>query len=234
MSDSLIATRLTQVRARIAQACARVSRSPACVQLMLVTKTVSSERLYSALTCGECLFGENKVQEGLAKAEALRHTAAQWEFIGHLQTNKIKDVLRFANRIQSLDRLDLAEKLNQRLLTEQRRLPVLIQVNTSYENSKYGVLPEHTLDLIQRIAELSQLQIEGLMTIGAFSAQESIVRDCFKRLRELQGQASALGLEAARWDTLSMGMSGDFEWAIEEGATLIRVGSLIFGERPRP
>ncbi|PIQ25092.1 YggS family pyridoxal phosphate-dependent enzyme [bacterium (Candidatus Blackallbacteria) CG17_big_fil_post_rev_8_21_14_2_50_48_46] len=228
---SLIAENIQAVRARMQAACERVGRAPDAVQLMLVTKTVAVERIRAALACGEFLLGENKVQEALPKAEALHESPAIWHFIGHLQTNKVKDVLRFARLVQSVDRLDLAQKLNQRLAAENRKLEILIQVNTSYEESKFGVAPDQALELIQRVAELPHLQIRGLMTIGLFSEQEAPVRDCFKRLRNLQAEAQILNLPGTDWETLSMGMSGDFEWAIEEGATLVRVGSRIFGAR---
>jgi PLP dependent protein len=198
---------------------------------MLVTKTVPVERIAQALACGETLLGENKVQEGLSKALALKESPACWHFIGHLQSNKIKEVLKFAEMIHSVDRLDLAQKLNQRLQVEGRSLDILIQVNTSYEQSKFGVAPQDALELIQRVAELPYLRLRGLMTIGLFSEQEQAVRDCFKRLRALQAEAQALALPQTFGEILSMGMSGDFEWAIEEGATLVRVGSRIFGSR---
>jgi len=226
-----ISEQIQAVRERMQAACLRVGRSPETVQLMLVTKTVSIAQIQAALDCGETLLGENKVQEAWPKAQALQNSSAHWHFIGHLQTNKVKDVLKFADCVQSVDRLELAQKLSQRLVQEGRQLPILIQVNTSYEESKFGVAPEQTLALIQRVHELPGLQLQGLMTIGLFSEQEQPVRDCFKRLCELQAQARALALTNASWDVLSMGMSGDFEWAIEEGATLIRVGSLIFGAR---
>lgn len=229
--ETLIAEQIQAVRRRMESACLRAGRNPDSVQLMLVTKTVSCANIRSALACGETLLGENKVQEAWPKAQELSDTAARWHFIGHLQTNKVKDVLKFAACVQSVDRLELAQKLSQRLSQMERELPILIQVNTSYEASKSGVEPAAAVDLIQRVAELPGLKIQGLMTIGLLSEHEQAVRDCFRRLRELQFQARALELPNTSWDVLSMGMSGDFEWAIEEGATLIRVGSLIFGAR---
>lgn len=223
--------RIQAVHQKIQEACERAGRDPKSVRLMLVTKTVAAEQIRNALACGETLLGENKVQEALSKLEALQDTSAEWHFIGHLQTNKIKDVLRFAQMIQSVDRLDLAQKLNQRLDQEGRRLDILLQINTSYEDSKSGIRPEQARELIQRIAELPALQIRGLMTIGLFSERESAVRDCFRRLTEIQAMARSLNLPGTSWEVLSMGMSGDFEWAIEEGSTLIRIGTSIFGAR---
>lgn len=219
------------MRARIHQACHRAGRPPQDVNLILVTKTVPHERIREALLTGECLLGENKAQELREKAPALKDTPARWHFIGQLQSNKLKDVLPWVEMIHSIDRLSLAEKLNQRLTEENRRLPVLLQVNTSYEASKAGVAPEQALELLQRVAELPALQLRGLMTIGALSEDEQTVRDSFRRLAELRDRARQLPLPEPELPELSMGMSGDFEWAIEEGATLVRVGSAIFGAR---
>lgn len=213
----------------MAAACQRAGRPSESARLILVTKTVSAERIRPALAAGAILLGENKAQELKQKAPELQDTPARWHFIGHLQSNKLKDVLPWIEMLHSLDSLTLAQKLADKLQAEQRRLPVLIQVNTSYEASKSGVAPEACLDLLRRIHEIPALALRGLMTIGAHSEDEARVRDGFKRLRELRDQAaSALAMPLPE---LSMGMSGDYEWAIEEGATLVRVGSAIFGAR---
>lgn len=214
------------------QACQRAQRDPHSVRLIMVSKTVSSQRLRRALDSGQSHFGENKAQELRPKALELADTSAQWHFIGHLQSNKIKDVLPHICLLHSLDRFSLATKLQNKLASQDRELAVLIQVNSSYEDAKSGVLPEQALDLIQQVAELPRLHIRGLMTIGLWGGSEQQTRDCFRRLREVQQQARELQLPGAHFDELSMGMSGDFEWAIEEGATLVRVGSAIFGARP--
>ncbi len=226
-----LAARLNQVRDRISNACQRSGRPVDSVQLILVSKTVSVEKIRTALDAGGLLLGENKAQELREKAPLLTDTSARWHFIGQLQSNKLKDILPWVEMIHSIDRLSLAEKLNQRLEAENRRLSVLLQVNTSYEDSKAGVPPEQALELLQRIAELPALKIKGLMTIGALSEDEQTVRDCFRRLADLRERARQLSLPDPELPELSMGMSGDYEWAIEEGATLIRVGSAIFGER---
>lgn len=231
MTATDLKQRLIQVQTRIAAACQKVSRPPEAVQLILVSKTVPAAVLRDALQAGGLIFGENKAQELKHKAVELQDTAIRWHFIGHLQSNKIKDILPSVEMIHSVDNLALAQKLNQRLQEKNQKLAVLVQVNTSYEDSKSGVSPEHALELLKQVSELPQIQLHGLMTIGALSQDEQRVRDCFKRLRELSQQAQQLKLFASEHPELSMGMSGDFEWAIEEGATLVRVGSAIFGAR---
>lgn len=199
---------------------------------MLVTKTVSVANIQEALDCGYSLIGENKVQEALQKLElAERNPELDFHFIGHLQTNKIKDVIRFATCIQSIDRLKLAQLLDRQLQQENRKMDILIQVNTSYENSKSGVAPEQAVDLIREISTMPSLKIRGLMTIGLLTEDEQQVRRCFRQLRAIREEVLHLQLPGVEMDVLSMGMSGDLEIAIEEGSTMIRVGSAVFGER---
>ncbi|WP_430112848.1 YggS family pyridoxal phosphate-dependent enzyme [Paenibacillus sp. B1-33] len=224
------------IRERIEQACKRSGRNPEEVKLMLVTKTVPVERIQMALDAGENLIGENKVQEGLQKREPLTsaNPSLDFHFIGHLQTNKVKDVLKFATCIQSVDRMKLATALHERLQKEGRTMDVLIQVNTSYEESKFGAAPEDALALIQEVAKLDTLRIKGLMTIGLFTDDQDKVRKCFKLLQNIRREAQELALPNVSMEVMSMGMSGDFETAIEEGSTLVRVGSAIFGKRIYP
>ena len=156
-------------------------------------------------------------------------------FIGHLQTNKIKEILRYeVSCVESVDRIDLAQKLHNRLASEGKELDIFIQVNTSNEESKFGAAPAEVLDLVKQVAQLSTLHIKGLMTIGLFSAETEKVRACFKLLKRLQQEIIALGLPNVDPQELSMGMSGDLETAIEEGATIVRVGTAIFGQRIYP
>ena len=153
----------------------------------MATKTVSADRIKIALQTGQTLIAENKVQEVKEKYEDLKNIPHTSHFIGHLQTNKIKDLLKYGVQcVQSVDRLDLAEKLHQKLLAEEREMDILIQVNTSNEESKFGVSPENTLDLVKEISTLSTLKIKGLMTIGLFSSDEERVRTCFQLLKNLQ------------------------------------------------
>lgn len=226
---------IAHIQERIHTACRKSNRNPDEVKLLLATKTVPAERIKIALQSGQTLIGENKVQELKEKYETLRDVPHINHFIGHLQTNKIKDILKYdVSCIQSLDRLDVAEKLQQRLELGDKTIEVLIQVNTSGEASKFGVNPDHALALVEQIAPLNRLKIKGLMTIGLFSAETEKVRQCFRLLKHIQQEVMDLNLPNAAMQELSMGMSGDLETAIEEGATIIRVGTAIFGQRIYP
>ena len=226
---------LNVILKRIENACINAGRNPKEVKLMMATKTGSADRIKIALQTGQTLIAENKVQEVKEKYEDLKNIPHTSHFIGHLQTNKIKDILKYGVQcVQSVDRLDLAEKLHQKLLAEEREMDILIQVNTSNEESKFGVSPENTLDLVKEISTLSTLKIKGLMTIGLFSSDEERVRTCFQLLKSLQQKITNLNLPNVEMKELSMGMSGDLEIAIQEGATIVRVGTAIFGERIYP
>lgn len=223
------------IQKRIDAACAQSNRSSNEVKLLLATKTVSAQRIKIALNAGYTLIGENRVQELKEKYEDLRDTPHTNHFIGHLQTNKIKEILRYeVSCVQSLDRYDLAEKLHQRLTNEGKTIEVLIQVNTSNEESKFGVHPDAVIDLVKKVSQLKTLKIKGLMTIGLFSDDADKVRECFRLLKRIQQQIIDLNLPDVEMNELSMGMSGDLEIAIEEGATIIRVGTAIFGQRNYP
>lgn len=228
-------TNINTITERIAKACSLSGRDQSEVKLLLATKTVPADRIKIALAAGQTLIAENKVQELKEKHEALNEIPHANHFIGHLQTNKIKDLLKYnVSCIQSLDRLDLAEKLHQRLGFENKTMEVLIQVNTSFEESKFGVSPEEAIALTQQVAQLSTLKIKGLMTIGLLSAEVEKVRKCFRLLKDIQQQIIALQIPNVDMHELSMGMSGDLEAAIAEGATIVRVGMAIFGTRPTP
>ena len=223
------------IKQRIAAACARVGRKPEEVKLLLATKTVTPERIIIALKAGNTLIAENKIQELKEKYEALKEVPHTNHFIGHLQTNKIKEILRYeVSCVESVDRIDLAQKLHNRLASEGKELDIFIQVNTSNEESKFGADPAEVLDLVKQVAQLPTLHIKGLMTIGLFSAETEKVRACFKLLKHLQQEIITLGLPNVDPQDLSMGMSGDLETAIEEGATIVRVGTAIFGQRIYP
>ncbi len=226
---------ITIIQERINNACKENGRNPDEVKLLLATKTVPAERIKIALQAGHTLIAENKVQELKEKYEVLKEIPHTNHFIGHLQTNKIKDLLKYnVSCIQSLDRLDLAEKLHQRLQFENKSIEVLIQVNTSFEESKFGVSPDNAIELVKQVAQLETLKIKGLMTIGLFSAETEKVRKCFRLLKDMQRQIIALNIPNVEMQELSMGMSGDMETAIAEGATIIRVGTAIFGQRIYP
>lgn len=226
---------IQHIKQRIETACIKANRNSNEIKLLLATKTVSSERIKIAIQNGATLIAENKIQELKEKYEDLKNTPHINHFIGHLQSNKIKDILKYdVACLQSLDRNELAEKLHQRLLTEHKTLEVLIQVNTSSEESKFGVPPENTISLVQQVAQFNTLKIKGLMTIGLFSAEVDKVRKCFQLLKKLQQEIIELPIPNVEMNELSMGMSGDLEIAIEEGATIIRVGTAIFGKRMYP
>lgn len=227
-----IVNNIALIRERMKQACLRVNRNPEEVKLLLATKTVSAENIKVALNAGEQLIGENKAQELKSKYDALQDVPHEKHFIGHLQSNKIKELLRYdVSCIQSIDRFDLAEKLSTRLQFEKKEMDVFIQVNTSNEDSKFGISPDRAIELTKQVAELPTIHIKGLMTIGLFSAEEQKVRVCFKMLKDIQQQIASLSLPNVEMNELSMGMSHDLEFAIEEGSTMIRVGTAIFGKR---
>ncbi|KXH84726.1 YggS family pyridoxal phosphate-dependent enzyme [Chryseobacterium kwangjuense] len=226
---------LETIRQRIQKACEKAGRRHQEVKLLLATKTVSAEHIKTALENGTTLIAENKVQELKEKYDDLKDIPHENHFIGHLQTNKIKDILKYdVVCVQSMDRLDLAEKLHQRLLSEGKTIEVLIQVNTSQEESKFGVHPDEAVELTRKVSEFSTLKIKGLMTIGLFSAETEKVRSCFKILKNLQQEIILQNIANVDMKELSMGMSGDLETAIEEGATIVRVGTAVFGERIYP
>jgi len=230
-----ILNNITDIRKRINNACINSNRNSNEIKLLLATKTVPAERIKIALQAGYTLIAENKVQELKEKNESLKEILHTNHFIGHLQTNKIKDLLKYnVSCIQSLDRWDLAKKIHQRLEFENKTIEVLIQVNTSFEESKFGVDPDNAIELVKQVANLETLKIKGLMTIGLFSAETEKVRKCFRLLKDVQQKIVALNLPNVEMQELSMGMSGDMEIAIEEGATIIRVGTAIFGKRIYP
>lgn len=222
---------LSVIKNRIQRACSDSGRSFDEVKLLLATKTVDAERIKKALIAGESLIGENKVQELKEKFEDLKSIPHQSHFIGHLQSGKIKEVIRYADCIQSIDRLELAEKLQRRLEYEDKSIDIFFQVNTSYEGSKFGIDPEHTLQFAKNIQSFDRINIKGLMTIGIFSTDYVRVRKCFKLLHKIQSQLLDCGFDVHE---MSMGMSGDLEIAIEEGATIVRLGTAIFGQRIYP
>lgn len=226
---------LSIINERIKKACEKSGRNSDEVRLLLAVKTVSADRIKIALENGQTLIAENKVQELKEKYEDLKNTPHENHFIGHLQSNKIKDILKYdVTCVQSLDRLELAEKLHQKLLAENRTMDVLIQVNTSNEESKFGADPSKAIELTKKISRFSTLKIKGLMTIGLFSAETDKVRECFKILKNIQQDIICENIPNVEMKELSMGMSGDLETAIEEGATIVRVGTAVFGARTYP
>lgn len=225
---------LAAVQARIVAAAERAGRDPAEVKLLPVSKTVDEARIRWAYDAGIRLLGENKVQEAERKSEVTADLGdLRWAVIGNLQSNKAKNVARFAAEFHALDRLKVAEVLERRLELEDRRLDVMIQVNSSGEESKFGLPPGDVVDFAARLVPFERLRLTGLMTLALNSPDLEQVRPCFVIMRQLREEL--LELENGSGATeLSMGMSGDFEVAIEEGATVVRVGQAIFGARPTP
>ncbi len=230
-----IAANLAAVRARIAAACGRVGRDPAEVELLPVSKTVPAERLRLAYRAGATKLGENKVQEAREKAAELADLVGlRWAVIGHLQTNKAKYVARFAHEFHALDSLRVAAELDRRLQQEGRGIDVYVQVNSSGEESKFGLEPGDVPAFVEELPAFSALRVRGLMTLALFSSDIARVRACFVLMRELRDRLREEAPAGLSLDGLSMGMSGDFEAAIEEGATVVRVGQSIFGARALP
>ncbi|CUI81804.1 YggS family pyridoxal phosphate-dependent enzyme [Achromobacter sp. ACM03] len=226
---------LATVNGRIADAARRAGRDPATVRLLPVSKTVEEARIRLAYEAGCRYLGENKLQEVSRKWEAMADlTDLRWSVIGHLQTNKAKLVARYAAEFQALDSLRVAEALDRRLQAEGRQLDVFVQVNTSGEASKYGLQPDETAAFLRELPAFSGLRVRGLMTLALFSAEAARVRECFVLLRTLRDQLRQDAPAGIGLDDLSMGMSGDYEIAIEEGATVVRVGQAIFGARNTP
>lgn len=226
---------LAAVQARIDAACTRAGRAPGGVRLLPVSKTFDEARIRLAYDAGCRLLGENNVQEAHRKWEAMSDLPdLRWSVIGHLQTNKARQVARFAAEFQALDSLRLAETLDRRLQAEGRSLDVFVQVNTSGEASKYGLAPEEVHAFLQELPAFSALRVRGLMTLALFSDEAERVRQCFILLRTLRDRLRQDAPAGIDLDELSMGMSGDFEIAIEEGATVVRVGQAIFGARDTP
>lgn len=226
---------LAAVQARIDAACARVVRDPAGVRLLPVSKTQPGASVRLAHAAGCRLLGENKPQEAYSKWQATQDLPdLRWSVIGHLQTNKARLVARFASEFQALDSLRVAEALERRLQAEGRALDVFVQVNTSGEASKYGLPPGEVAAFLRALPAFPALRVRGLMTLALFSSEADRVRECFVLLRTLRDRLRQEAPKGIALDELSMGMSGDFEIAIEEGATTVRVGQAIFGARALP
>lgn len=229
---SQIAANLAAVESRIAAAAARAGRAADEVRLLPVSKTKSPADVLEARAAGYRRFGENKVQEAQAKWQELRDTDIEWAVIGHLQSNKARQVAQFATEFQALASLKVARELDKRLLAEGRRLQVLVQVNSSGEDQKFGLPPAEVLAFTRELGAFSALDVRGLMTLAVFSSDHGRVRACFEVMQQVQRELR--DAHGGGWDELSMGMSGDFELAIEHGATCVRVGQAVFGARLDP
>lgn len=225
-----IAANLKMIQHRIVAVCERAGRNPATVTLMAVSKTHPPEMVQAAANAGITHFGENKVQEAKSKIPQCSGKL-RWHFIGHLQSNKARDAVELFEMIQSVDSLPLAQEINKRCEQAGKRMPILLEVNLAGEASKFGYAPERLLAELTDLNALPRLEVQGLMTVPPWKPVAEQVRPFFREARELKQRCEdALG---APLPQLSMGMSGDFEVAIEEGATVVRVGTALFGERAR-
>jgi pyridoxal phosphate enzyme (YggS family) len=230
-----IAANLAEVRRRVDQACVAAGRDASSVRLLPVSKTKPPAVIREAYDAGARLFGENKVQEAVAKAEVFADVPdLRWAVIGHLQTNKAKQVAAVAAEFHALDSLRLAEALDRRLQDLGRTLDVFVQVNSSGEEAKFGLTPEAVPAFARELERFATLRVRGLMTLAVFSDDADLVSACFGRMRDLQARLQDTDDHPERWTELSMGMSGDFELAIAYGATTVRVGQAIFGDRIDP
>lgn len=226
-----LASRVRTVRARVAAAAERAGRDPDDITIVAVSKTVEIERIRTVYGLGMKVFGENRVQEARGKITGVRLPLARWEMIGHLQTNKVARAVDLFARIQSVDSVKLAEALRERAEQVGRELPILLEVNMAGEASKTGLVPEDVLATARAIAGMAPLRPEGLMTVAPLVDDPERVRPIFRALRELLAKLRA-EVPDAPWRHLSMGMSDDFTVAIEEGATIVRIGRALFGDRP--
>lgn len=233
--DDALAARASELRERVARAAARAGRDPATVSVVAVTKTVPAAVVRAAHALGFAVFGENRVQEAQAKIAELGRLGIRWELIGHLQSNKAARAVELFDRVQSVDSARLAELLNAQAARRAAPLSVLLEVNVAGEASKSGFSPDELAAFARAVAALPHLRVEGLMTVAPLAEHAEAARPVFRRLRELRDElrSSVPVPTHAGWDTLSMGMSDDFEVAIEEGATVVRIGRALFGERPK-
>jgi len=228
-----VAENVEHVQQRIRDACRRAGRSAEDVRLIAVSKTQPAEAIRQAYAAGLREFGENRVQEAAAKRKELEGMDAVWHLIGHLQSNKAKQAVGLFHSIHSVDSLPLAERIDRAGAALGRRVPILIEVHLGDEASKFGVEEDDLAQLAERIGALPSVELRGLMTLPPFFDDPQQVRPFFRRLRERAGRIEARNLPGVSMRELSMGMSHDFEIAIEEGATIVRVGTAIFGERER-
>ena len=227
----MIAENLQQLHERIGTVCRRCGRNAEEIQLIAVSKTVSADRIRQAMQCGIYDFGENYIQELNRKRIVLNGALLRWHFIGHLQSNKVKYIADYAHLIHSVDDADLGKEISKRAERAGRVQNVLIEVHTTDEPTKEGVPPEKTVGLARQLSRFKNLRVCGLMTMGPFSDNPEKARTSFRHLADLKRELEKEGIENIFMQHLSMGMSHDFEVAIEEGATMIRIGTAIFGRR---
>ncbi|MGB8657383.1 MAG: YggS family pyridoxal phosphate-dependent enzyme [Candidatus Zixiibacteriota bacterium] len=221
---------IQDVRSRIEKAAQKSGRSAGEIKLVAVTKTVEPERIKEAIGCGIGIIGENRIQEAEEKFKEITEKVEK-HLVGHLQTNKAKRAVELFDLIQSVDSLHLAEEISKRASQSGKVMDVLVEVNTSGEKTKFGVEPEETLSLIESISGLEGIRVEGLMTVGLFSDDAEAARPCFRKLGTLFEEIKQANVSSVEMRYLSMGMTSDFEVAIQEGSNMVRIGTGIFGAR---
>lgn len=224
---SELAVNLAILKQKVVEICDKCNRNPEEIKIVAVSKNVEPERIKEVISSGLNDIGENRVQEALVKKSQVSLPAV-WHMVGHLQTNKVKKALEIFDYIQSIDSFELAQAVSKRV---EKPVRILIEVNTSKEPAKFGVEPEKTAELVQRISELENLHIEGLMTVGPFTSVSDKIRSSFKKLKELFENLKQKNIEFVEMKYLSMGMSADYQIAIQEGSNMLRIGTAIFGPR---
>ena len=226
----MLAENLQQVNANIKKACAAVGRAPSEITLVAVSKTKPVSMLQEAYDAGARVFGENKVQEIMDKYDQLP-SDIQWHMIGHLQRNKVKYIIDKVAMIHSVDSLRLAQTIEQEAAKKELVMPILLEVNVAEEDTKFGLKVEEVLPLLEQISSFSHIQVKGLMTIAPFVENPEENREVFRTLKKLSVDISAKNINNVNMSVLSMGMTGDYQVAVQEGSTMVRVGTGIFGER---
>jgi PLP dependent protein len=221
----IVRENLEVIQNQIANACEKVGRNPEEVKIIAVTKYVSPERAQEAVDAGVIHLGENR-DEGLLHKISQIEDKPVWHFIGTLQTRKVKNIIEHVTYIHSLDRLSLAKEINKR---SESKVRCLIQVNASGEESKHGLKPDEVIDFVLELKQFTNIEISGLMTMAPFTEDEQVIRHCFKTMKRLQADIQARKLEYAPCNELSMGMSNDFQIAVEEGSTMVRIGTALVG-----
>lgn len=222
-----VQSNLERLRRKIRETAERSGRDPAAIKLCVVTKTVPVEQIKAAIACGVDIIGENRVHEASEKQPQIGRSV-EWHMIGHLQSRKARQAVELFDMIQSVDSASIAQALEKRCAEAGRALRILIEVNTSGEEQKYGVSPGEVERLVREIAPMERLHIEGLMTMAAFVPDPEMARPSFQQLRQISERLREKDIHGARFDVLSMGMTNDFEVAIEEGSTMLRIGTAIF------
>ncbi|WHH59551.1 YggS family pyridoxal phosphate-dependent enzyme [Petroclostridium sp. X23] len=222
---------ICNITENISDAAQRSGRKPEDIILVAVTKTVDADMINRAVASGITNIGENKVQEILNKYDKIQYEHVKWHLIGHLQTNKVKYIINKVHMIHSVDSIKLAEEINKRAAKIGRTMDILVQVNVSGEESKYGIDVESCGHLIEQLSQLSNIRVKGLMTIAPLTESPEEVRVFFRKLRQLSIDINKKNYDNINMEYLSMGMTGDYEIAIEEGANIVRIGTAIFGHR---